>query len=133
VVFESPLQMLADNPTHYMREPECMQFLSEVPVVWDETVVLDAKVGEYVLIARRNGYQWYIGAMTNWDARDLEADLSFLGERTFEATIWKDGPNADRNAQDFVKESFSVDKNTKLKIKLAPGGGMAAVLSIVRR
>ena len=132
VVYESPLQMLADNPTHYMSEPECMQFLSSVPVVWDETVVLEAKLGEYVIMARRSGYQWYVGAMTNWDAREFELDLSFLGERKFEATIWKDGLNAHRNAQDFVKESFIVDKSTKLKIKLAPGGGWAAVFSIVR-
>ena len=122
VVYESPLQMLADNPTHYMSEPECMQFLSSVPVVWDE----------YVIMARRSGYQWYVGAMTNWDEREFELDLSFLGERKFEATIWKDGLNAHRNAQDFVKESFIVDKSTKLKIKLAPGGGWAAVFSIVR-
>ncbi|NQT77742.1 MAG: glycoside hydrolase family 97 protein [Bacteroidetes bacterium] len=132
VVFESPLQMLADNPTHYMKEAECMQFLSKVPVVWDETVVLDGKVGDFVVVARRNGYEWYIGAMTDWDARELEIDLSFLGDRKFEATIWKDGPNAHRNAQDFIKESIIVDKNTKLEIKLAPGGGWACILSIVK-
>ncbi len=132
VVFESPLQMLADNPTHYMAEPECMQFLSQVPVVWDETVVLDAKVGDYVLLARKNGYEWYIGAMTDWDAREIEIDFSFLGDRKYEATIWKDGPNAHRNAQDYVKESFIVDKSTKIKIDLAPGGGWVAVLTIVR-
>ena len=132
VVFESPLQMLADNPTHYLNEPECMQFLSKVPSVWDETIVLDAKLGEYVVIARRNGHEWYIGAMTNWDTREIEIDLSFLGDRKYEATIWKDGPNAHRNAQDFIKENFIVDKSTKLKIKLAPGGGWAAILSVVR-
>jgi alpha-glucosidase len=132
VVFESPLQMLADNPTHYYNEPECMQFLSEVPVVWDETVVLDAKVGEYVVIARRNGYQWYIGALTNWTEREIEIDLSFLGPTKYEVVIWKDGPNAHRDATDFQKDSFIVDKNAKFKIKLAPGGGFAGVLSIVK-
>ena len=132
VVFESPLQMLADNPTHYLDEPECMQFLSTVPSVWDETIVLDAKLGEYVVIARRNGHEWYIGAMTNWDAREIEIDLSFLDDRRYEATIWKDGPNAHRNAQDFIKENFIVDKNAKLKINLAPGGGWACTLSVVR-
>jgi len=132
VVFESPLQMLADNPTHYLDEPECMQFLSKVPSVWDETIVLEAKLGEYVVIARRNGHEWYIGAMTNWDTRELEIDFSFLGDRKYEATIWKDGPNAHRNAQDFIKESIIVDKNAIFKIKLAPGGGWAAILSVVR-
>ncbi len=132
VVFESPLQMLSDNPTHYLQEEECMDFLSKVPVVWDETVVPDAKLGDYIVVARRNGHQWYIGAMTDWDAREVEIDLSFLGDRKYEAAIWRDGPNAHRNAQDYVKESTIVDKHTRLKIKMAPGGGWAAILSIVR-
>ena len=132
VVFESPLQMLADNPTHYRAEAECMQFLAEVPTVWDETIVLDARVGDYVVVARRFGYQWYIGAMTDWDARDVEVDLSFLGDLKYEAVIYKDGLNAHRNARDYDRDSMIVDKNTRLKIKMAPGGGWTAVLSIVR-
>ncbi len=132
VVFESPLQMLSDNPTHYLHEEECMEFLLEVPVVWDETLVPDARLGDYVVVARRKGHEWYIGAMTDWDAREVEIDLSFLGDRKYEATIWKDGPNAHRNAQDYVKESIIVDKDTRLKISMAPGGGWAAILSIVR-
>jgi alpha-glucosidase len=124
--------MLADNPTHYMNDPECMEFLSKVPTVWDETIVLDAKLGEYIVLARRKGYEWYIGAMTNWTDREFEIDLSFLDERRYEAMRWQDGPNAHRNAQDFVKESSIVDSNTKLKIKLAPGGGWAAILSVLR-
>ena len=132
VVFESPLQMLADNPTHYLNEPECMQFLSKVPSVWDETIVLDAKLGEYVVIARRNGHEWYIGAMTNWDTREIKIGLSFLGDTRYEATIWKDGPNAHRNAQDFIRENFIIDKNTKLEIKLAPGGGFAGIFTVVK-
>ncbi len=131
MVFESPLQMLADNPTHYWKEPECMKFLSQVPTEWDETIVLDAKLGEYIIIARRNGQQWYLGAMTNWESREFEIDLSFIGDQKYEATVWKDGPNAHRNAQDFVKENFVLDKNKQLKIKLAPGGGWACILSIV--
>jgi alpha-glucosidase len=132
VVFESPLQMLSDNPTHYKEEEECMQFLTEVAVVWDETVVLDAKVGDYIVLARRSGSQWFIGAMTDWEARDFEIELSFLGERKYEALIWKDGPNAHRNAQDYQKDSMIVDKDTKVKIHLAPGGGWAAALSLTR-
>ncbi len=129
VVFESPLQMLADNPTHYYKEPECMEFLSEVPTVWDDTKVLDAKVGEYVLVARRNGDKWYVGAMTNWTPRDLSVDFSFLPEGEYNINIWQDGINADRNANDYKKVSQTVDKNTKLKIHLAPGGGWAAIVS----
>ncbi len=100
-------------------------------MVWDETVVLDGKVGDFVVVARRNGHEWYIGAMTDWDARELEIDLAFLGDTKYEATIWKDGPNAHRNAQDFIKESIILDSNTKLKIKLAPGGGWACILSVL--
>ncbi|HEX3007656.1 MAG TPA: glycoside hydrolase family 97 protein, partial [Bacteroidales bacterium] len=77
-IFESPLQMLADNPTHYNKEPECLQFLSKVPSVWDVTVPLQAKVGDYIAVARKKGAEWYVGAMTDWDARELIIDLSFL-------------------------------------------------------
>ena len=130
VVYESPLQMLSDLPTNYYREPECMEFLSAVPVQWGDTKILDAKVGEYVLAARRNGDKWFLGAMTNWTARDLTIDFSFLPEGEFKITIWKDGINADRNANDYKKISQSVNKNTKLNIHLAPGGGWVGIVKI---
>ena len=101
VVFESPLQMLADSPSNYLREPEAMEFLSAVPSVWDETRVLDAKIAEYVVVARRKGRDWYIGAMTNWTPRDLEIDLSFLGEGSFRMETYQDGVNANRMASDY--------------------------------
>ena len=131
VVYESPLQMLSDLPTNYYREPECMEFLSAVPVQWDDTKILDAKVGEYVLAARRNGKSWYIGAMTNWTPRDMTIDFSFLpeGEGEFKITIWKDGINADRNANDYKKIFQNVNKNTKLNIHLAPGGGWVGIVN----
>ncbi len=132
VVFESPLQMLADNPSHYREEPECMQFLADVPVEWDETIVLDAKVGEYIVLARRHGHEWYLGGMSGWDSREVEITLDFLGERKFSITMWKDGPNAHRAAKDFVKEEMIVDKHSTLRIKMAPGGGFAAILGVVR-
>lgn len=127
--FESPLQMLADNPTHYYKEPECMEFLSKVPVMWDDTKVLDAKVSEYILTARRYGNNWYIGAMTNWTPRDLTVDFSFLPEGNYKLEIWQDGINADRDANDYKKVSQTINKNTKLDIHLAPGGGWAGILS----
>jgi len=130
VNYESPLQMLADNPTNYYREPECMEFLSKVPTVWDDTKVLDAKVGEYILTARRNGGTWYIGAMTDWTERNLTIDFSFLPEGEFKIDIWQDGINADRNASDYKKISQTVNRNTKLNIHLAPGGGWVAVVAI---
>ncbi|HJR61215.1 MAG TPA: glycoside hydrolase family 97 protein [Vicinamibacterales bacterium] len=128
IVYESPLQMLADSPSNYRREPESLAFISAVPVVWDDMRVLDAKVGEYILIARRRGRDWFIGAMTNWTARSLEVDLGFLGSGRWTAEIHRDGPNADRAAVDYVREMKQVTAGQKLRIQLAPGGGWAARL-----
>lgn len=129
VVYESPLQMLADSPTNYLNEPECMQFLSIVPTVWDYTKMLDAKISEYILIARKNGNKWFVGAMTNWNSRELTVDFSFLDEnREYEITIYQDGINADRNANDYKMIKKKITKNDKLKIQLAPGGGWAAII-----
>ncbi len=128
VVYESPLQMLADSPSHYDDEPEAMEFLSKVPTVWDETVVLDAKVGEYVLVARRNGKEWYIGGMTNWSQRDLEVDFSFLEQGEHTIAIWQDGVNADKYGNDFKMTTKKVSASQKMKIHLVPGGGWAAII-----
>lgn len=126
VIFESPFNMLCDNPSNYMQEEECTKFIATVPTVWDQTVALDGKVSEYVAIARKHGNDWYVGALTNWDAREMELDLSFLGEGNFKAEIFKDGVNADRAGRDYKKEVITMPANKKLKIKMAPGGGFAA-------
>jgi len=128
VVYESPLQMLADSPTNYLKERECMKFLAKVPTVWDETIVLDAKVADYVLIARRNGDEWYVGAMTDWTGRELMVDFSFLGPGRHRMEIYKDGINADRHGNDYKRERAKVRASDKMKIKLAPGGGWAAII-----
>jgi alpha-glucosidase len=128
VVFESPLQMLADSPSNYLREPEAMEFLSAVPSVWDETRVLDGRIGDYVLVARRSGRDWYVGAMTDWTARELEVDFSFLPEGSFKVDSYQDGVNAGRAASDYKRVAGSADRTTRLKIKLAAGGGWAARL-----
>ncbi len=126
VVYESPLQMLADSPSHYLREPEVMEFLGPVPTVWDETKVLDAKIGDYVVIARRHGRDWYVGAMTDWTPRELEIDLSFLPDGKFQMESYQDGANADRFGSDYNREKSVVDRTTRLKFKMAAGGGFAA-------
>jgi alpha-glucosidase len=126
VVYEAPLQMLSDSPSNYLREPEVMDFLKPVPTEWDETKVLDARIADYVLVARRNGSDWYVGAMTDWTPRDLEVDLSFLPQGSFTIDAYQDGVNADHNASDYRKTTSQVSKSTKLKIHLAPGGGWAA-------
>jgi alpha-glucosidase len=126
VVYESPLQMMADSPTNYMHEPEVMEFLGPVPTVWDETRVLDGRIGDYVVVARRKGHDWYVGAMTDWTPRQLQIDLPFLGAGNFQMTAYEDGATADRNASDYKKTTTPVSKTTRLTVKLAPGGGWAA-------
>ena len=125
VVFDAPLQMLSDSPSNYLREPEIMEFLAPVPTEWDETKVLDGKIAQYVAVARRNGKDWYVGAMTNWSPRELELDFSFLPEGNFTLQAYSDGVNADRMGSDFIWSKRQVNRETKMKIKLAPGGGWA--------
>lgn len=126
VVFHAPLQMLSDNPTTYMKEQECTDFITSVPTIFDETVALDGKVGEYAALARRKGDTWYVGAITDWDGRDLTLDLSFLGDGIYHATVFKDGINADREATDYTKEIIPVSARDPIAIHIAPGGGWAA-------
>ncbi len=126
VVFEAPLQMLSDNPTTYTREQECTDFITSVPTTFDTTMPLDGKVGEYVALARRKGDTWFVGAMTNWTPRELNLDFSFLGNGDYQAVVFKDGINADRDATDYKKEVIKISKDSKINIHLAPGGGWAA-------
>ena len=117
--------MLCGTPTNYMREPESLNFIATIPAVWDETISLDGKIGEYIITARRKGNVWYIGGMTNWNARDLKVDLTFLGDKVRTATLFKDGVNAHRNAEEYKKEDIQLKGNKVLNIHLAPGGGFA--------
>lgn len=127
VVYEAPLQMLCDNASLYRQEPEYTRFIAGVPVTWDETVGLAGRAKEYIVVARKNGDSWYIGAMTGWTAREVEVDLSFIGEGNWEMECVADGINADRFASDYILKKEKL-KNKKLKISMAPGGGYAAVL-----
>lgn len=127
VVYESPLQMLADSPSNYYREPVCMEFLSQVPVVWDETRVLKASVGEYVVVARRHGNTWYIGGMAGEKGQKFEIDLDFIkGNKTL--TYWEDGVNVDMNANDVARRTRKVKQGDKITITMYDGGGYAAVI-----
>lgn len=127
VVYESPLQMLADSPSNYYREPVCMEFLSQVPVVWDETRVLKASVGEYVVVARRHGDTWYIGGMVGEKGQKFEIDLDFIkGNKTL--TYWEDGVNVDMNANDFARRVQKVKQGDKITITMYDGGGYAAII-----
>lgn len=131
IVFESPLNMLCDSPTKYEKEPECTAFISAVPTVWDRTASLAGEIGQYIAIARQNGDDWYVGALTNWDERKLELDLSFLGEGSYEAEVFTDGVNANRIAMDYKKETISIAPDRKFTFKMANGGGM--VMKIHRK
>lgn len=123
VIFESPLAMLCDSPSAYYRESVCTEFIARMPVVWDETAAFDGKIGQYAVIGRRKGNEWYVGAITGWEGRRLELDLSFLGEGSFRAEIFKDGINADRAACDYKREVLDVPSCRKMRIDMAPGGG----------
>ena len=129
VVYESPLQMLCDNPSTYYREKECTQFIAQIPTTWDTTVVLQAEIADYIVIARRKADKWYIGAMTDWTPREFEISFSFLPEGNYNVVIMQDGINADKNAIDYKKVSSTVTDKTEMKIKLAKGGGWAAIVS----
>ena len=129
VTFEAPLQMLADSPTKYEREQECTDFIARIPTVYDETVVLDGRMGEYTVLARRKGNTWYVAAMTDWTARDLNIDLSFLGDGTYEADIFSDGVNAEKEATDYKHTKQNVKSGDKLEVHLASGGGWTAIIT----
>ena len=129
VVFESPLQMLADSPSNYLREPECMEYLKDVPTVWDETRVIKAKVGDFLVLARRSGATWYLAGMTDETAREFELKLDFLEDGQYHFSLYQDGPNAERHGNDFVLKKGKTDKTQKLKIRMATAGGFAAVFN----
>lgn len=125
VVFESPLSMMCDTPVLYEREKECTSFITAIPTVWDESIALDGKIGEYVSLARRKGDVWYVGALTNWDGRQLTIDLSFLDEGNWVIEMYMDGVNADMVASDYKKQIIPVPQERKLTVTMAAGGGCA--------
>lgn len=128
-IFEAPLQMMADSPTAYMKEQESTDFIAKTPTTFDETVALEGEVGKFVTIARKKGDAWYLGAITNWDSRETTIDFSFLEKgKNYEAEIFSDGLNADKAAQDYKREIIAVDSTTKLKYRLAGGGGLAIII-----
>ena len=131
VVFESPVNMLCDSPSNYMREPESLDFIANIPTVWDESIAINGEVAKYVTIARRQGDTWYVGGMTDWSARDMEIDLSFLPKGNYRVTLFRDGINAHRAGRDYVKEDIEASSSETLSVHLAPGGGFAAKIESI--
>tara|TARA_Y100000815_G_scaffold274566_1_gene309097 strand:+ start:2856 stop:4364 length:1509 start_codon:yes stop_codon:yes gene_type:complete len=130
-VFTSTIQMLCDSPSAYIKEQETTDFIAQIPTTWDETHALDAQVGEYLAVAKRNGNTWYVGVITNWDPRIIKIDLSFLPAGKYKAQVYGDGINADRYAQDYHIKKIDVDNTTTLTAQLAPGGGWSAIITPV--
>lgn len=129
VVFDSPLNMLCDSPSNYISEAECTEFITACPETWDESLGVNGEIGKYITIARRSGDAWYVGALTNWDERDITLDLSFLGEGEWSLDIFQDGPNAEKAARDYVHTTATVPADRKITVHLAPGGGWAAKIT----
>lgn len=128
VVFESPLQMIWGYPEAYKNQPG-MEFLEKVPTTWDETRVLDGEIGQHIAIARRNGNVWYLGALTNWDERDMTLPLDFLAAGEYDVRLFADGPEANTDATNLKITTTRVSAGGKLKVHLASGGGLAAILT----
>lgn len=131
VVYEAPFQMVSDAPIAYKDQPAFV-FIKDVPASWDETRVLSGTPGKYIAIARRHGYNWFIGAMTNWTARDLELPLDFLSTGKYQAKLYRDGDDADRFPKHVNIETRAVERGGSLKIHLAPGGGCAVSIEPVK-
>ena len=128
VILESPFNMLCDNPSNYMHETECLDFIAKIPTVWDDTKVLDGEIGEYIVTQRQSGNNFYVGGLTDWTPRNLAINFSFLGKGDYKATVFKDGKNAHRAGRDYKKEELVVNASSTLNIHLAPGGGFAIKL-----
>ena len=129
VVYESPLVMVSDYPEAYEGQPG-LEFIEKVPTVWDDTKVLGGEPAKFVAIARRSGDGWWIGAMTNWDARDIDLPLDFLGAGEYEATIFADGADAAVEATSLEITKKTVKAGDRLTLKLAPGGGAAVMIKL---
>ncbi len=128
VMYDTPLPMLSDMPTAYERQPDALDFLKAVPTTWDETLGLDGRIGEWALVARRKGYDWWIAALTDWERRTVEVPLAFLDAGSWEATLWTDGPNADKVGTDYRRRVSDERAPGTLRLELAPGGGAAVRL-----
>ena len=151
-LFEAPVQMLCDSPTQYRTAPECVKFMVNVPTVWDETVGVAGEIDKFAVVARKKGRyppseasrrrrcpsrggngelgtgkaQWWLGAITNWEAREIEIPTLFLGSGEWKVEAFEDAPDADKNAEHYVRREFTIKAGDKIKVRLAPGGGYAA-------
>jgi len=133
VLFDQPFAMLCDSPREYEKYPDIMQYLSAVPTSFDDTRVIDARFGQYAVEAKRKGEAWFVGAMSNWDAHEVELDFSFLpAGKTYQANLYTDAADAGADASHYDHKTVTVDRQSKIKVRLAEGGGAVAYLSPVK-
>ncbi len=129
IIHDSPLTMLADSPTAYEKEPYFTTTLSQIPVIYDDTKILDGKLGEYIVTARRKGHDWYVAGQTNWEPYNLYLSLDFLEDsHIYTAEIFKDGKNANKNGSDYIHQTEKINNQSQLQIPMASGGGFVMIL-----
>ena len=130
VVYDSPLQIFSGNISQGLQEPAFMELLGSIPTVWDETRILQGKIGEYIVTARRKGTDWFVAGLNNSEARDIQVPLDFLAEGNYSSTVCKDGVNAHNYGSDYVLNETPVNKSVVYDLKMAPGGGFLIKLNV---
>lgn len=126
VILNSPMTMLPDSPSDYYREQECTDFLANIPLEWDETRLLEGKIGQYTILGRRAGDSWFVGAITDWEARSFTLNTDFLNAGKYQVDIINDGINADTRAEDYKRSTITVRQGDNIEINMVSGGGWVA-------
>lgn len=129
IVFDSPLTMLCDSPSLYRREQETTDFITSLPRIYESETILSGKIGEYIVTARKNGNSWYVGGLANWDGRTIDLSFDFLGDGEYDVTLYRDGINAGKNAEDYAIEKFTVDRKSEKQVVMQSGGGFAMTVT----
>jgi len=132
VIFNSPMTMLPDSPSDYYREQMCTDFLANIPVEWDETRLLKGKIGRYTILGRRHGDEWFVGAITDWDARKFTLSTQFLNKGKYQVDIISDGINADTRAEDYRRSTIHIQKGEDIELNMVSGGGWVARFTPVK-
>ena len=132
VILNSPMTMLPDSPSDYYREQECTDFLANIPLEWDETKLLKGKIGQYTILGRRAGDDWFVGAITDWDARTFTLNTDFLKAGKYEVDIIRDGINADTRAEDYKRSNINIQSGDNIELNLVSGGGWVARFTLMK-
>ena len=123
VVYDSPLQIFSGNISQGLKEPEFMKLLGSVPTTWDETKILQGKIGEYIVTAREKGKDWFIAGLNGTDAKEISLSLVFFDKGNYKIVICKDGLNANNYGSDYEINESILKNDEPIKINMAAGGG----------